>query len=211
MAKQSVLDVPKRYLCACRFCWGTVLSDKPVKTCTRTLGVGTPCQGTMLVADNPEWVKRERRRKAPAVPVVEQKPEVSGRAGSHLSLGSKVSVWARGKDPTKKEVHGTLDMAKRIYQTGGEAGNFILRSKGLITMALDAWRRAEDGSDTMEFIDHTRNVCYRVRTYVLRRNRGTQYDAGIGERIGWPIDWFDIVDAQERVLTPGNPPKEVQG
>jgi hypothetical protein len=192
------------YIGFCRTCWHTHRGDVRLSVCRHRLPNGSICQGRVVMEENPKWLKAVGAR----VPVVADKPSPSsGRAGTRLTDGAKIAIYGPGANGIACQ-HGTLDMAKRLYQCGGEAGNFIYRRLQLVSMALVVWERIQMDCNRLEFIDHMQNQCYAIRTYCCRLHPGQRYDAGIGPRIGWPIDWFEISDAAGVVLTPGNPPRE---
>lgn len=150
-------------------------------------------------------------RKATAtvvVPVVQAKPDTPRRAGTTLTPGAKRSIYGPGQYGKRLKEHGVLDEALRLYQTGGESGNFIYRRLNMVTLDLSVWRKVDGRCETLEWVDHTRNVCYRLTTWAARYYGGHRYDAGIGERVGWPVTWCQITDASGTVLQePAYPPR----
>jgi hypothetical protein len=117
----------------------------------------------------------------PRAPVVRDKPPVERRAGTRLTPGAKLAVYSSASGRPRQ--HGTLDLAQRLYQGGGERGNFIFRRRGLVTLALDVWERIRGAVDTIELIDHTSNRCYRIPAAYCRRHGGEVYTAGSGQLI----------------------------
>ena len=95
-----------------------------------------------------------------------------------------------------------LDVAQRIYQAGGEKGNWIYRNLNLVSLAMPVWVQICDQADTIEMIDHRQNTCYSLSMTVARHN-GTPYTAGFGPRIGWPLPWFSIFDADGKTIYHG--------
>ena len=138
------------------------------------------------------------------VPVITDKPAVRQRAGTPLTPGAKRSIYGPGKYGKTKQ-HGVLDVAQRIYQAGGEKGNWIYRNLNLASLAMPVWVQIMDQADTLEMIDHRQNTCYSLPMAVARHS-GTEYTAGFGPRIGWPLPWFDIRDANGRLLQAGIAP-----
>lgn len=135
---------------------------------------------------------------------IEDKPDPRRRAGTPLTPGSRRNIYGPKKGGGKHS-HGILDIAKRLYQTGGERGNFIYRQRSLVSMSYDVWRQIMGQADVIEFIDHTSNVCYRLSGQWIIEGV-TPYDIGYGQRVGWPLAWFDVLDANQKVIQPGRPP-----
>jgi PII-like signaling protein len=147
-----------------------------------------------------------RDGKAPStivVPVIQDKPPIAKRAGTVLTPGAKRGIYGPGKY-RKLMQHGVLDVAQRIYQHGGEKGNFIYRNKNLVSLAMPVWVQIVDQADRIEMIDHHDNQCYSL-LMAIARDTGTRYDAGFGPRIGWPTPWWTLTDADGQVVYTGKP------
>jgi hypothetical protein len=113
---------------------------------------------------------------------------VTERAGTRLS-DAKVAV-----PDAKGRIHGYLDTDQRIYQGGGELMNFVYRAKNLISLDLQVWQFIQPYVDRIEMIDHGRNEVYEVSSRLF--SQGFQvYEAGIGKRVGLPIDHWTRKDA----------------
>lgn len=98
--------------------------------------------------------------------------------------------------------HGLLDESKRLYQTGGERKNFIYWKRGLVSIALDVWQQVEKKTDWIEIIDHERNECWRIAVAKARKNV-VVYEAGAGQRVGIPIKYWDVINAEGNFLVKG--------
>lgn len=114
-------------------------------------------------------------------------------------LGSRAGTkidhkWAHDVMVGRKQ-HGLYDESQRVYQTGGELKKFIYWRDHLVTFAADAWRQFIDKVDWLEVIDHERNEVWRISAQ-RARNNARRYDAGIGERIGVPMDLWTVYDSQ---------------
>lgn len=125
--------------------------------------------------------------------------EVATRAGTQLN-----HRWTHRIESTnrKKKVHGLLDESQRIYQTGGELKNFIYWKNRWVTIAEDAWRQVFGKVDWLEVIDHERNECWRIAMIKAAKN-ATKYNAGVGPRIGIPMDLFDVITSDNKIRQEG--------
>lgn len=118
----------------------------------------------------------------------ERKPPGS-RAGTKLD-----HRWTHDVMVGKKQ-HGLYDESQRVYQTGGELKKFIYWRDHLVTFSAAAWRQVIDKVDWLEVIDHERNEAWRISAKRARDN-ARRYDAGIGERIGVPMDQWTVYDSE---------------
>ena len=123
--------------------------------------------------------------KQPTVP----RPSINGRAGTPLDHRHTVEVWSRTNG---RKLHGLYDESQRLYQSGGEQSSFIFWKRHLVTMAKDAWLAIADQADWIEMIDHEHNECWRILVKKAAKN-AVVYDAGIGERVGVPMDLWDVI------------------
>ena len=130
---------------------------------------------------------------APEVPYIGpgvERHEVQRRAGTPLNHAWTHRIEGHGRKGRLQ--HGLYDESQRVYQTGGELSNFVYWKKRWVTIAADAWRQIYQKADWLEVIDHERNECWRISMkkavkYAFR------YDAGLGPRIGIPMERFDVI------------------
>ena len=109
------------------------------------------------------------------------------RAGTRLDHAYTEKIFGRAKK--SRSLHGLLDTRQRVYQSGGEARNFIYRRKKLVSMEISVWEQVKDKADLIEFIDHDSNTCFSVpRQQALQY--GYSYNAGLGDRWGIPLHLF---------------------
>jgi hypothetical protein len=120
------------------------------------------------------------------------------RAGTHLSA-AKVPVMVRGADGRFKQ-HGSIDTQQRIYQHGGELGNFVRWSKHAITLSSEAWHQMGGLVDRIEMIDHGRNECYSVSSADAHRHASFYADPKLGRRVAVPLDAWDVYDADGQLV-----------
>lgn len=124
--------------------------------------------------------------------------EIPRRAGTHLDHRFTKPVMATARNGTRQ--HGVIDTRNEIYQCGGESRNFIYANKNWVSMAESIWRTLlppETGIPVvkaMEFIDHGENICYRISMREAIKNVH-YYTAGIGLRVGFPVERFIVYDA----------------
>lgn len=119
-----------------------------------------------------------------------ERHEVQQRAGTLLNHAWTHRIEGHGRKGRLQ--HGLYDESQRVYQTGGELSNFIYWKKRWVTIAYDAWRQVAGKTDWLEVIDHERNECWRISMKKAIKY-GVKYDAGIGPRVGIPMDRWDIV------------------
>jgi hypothetical protein len=91
--------------------------------------------------------------------------------------------------------HGLYDEKQRVYQTGGELSNFVFWKRKQVTLAYDAWRQIYQRADWIEVIDHERNEAWRI-SMAKALKYGVKYDAGIGPRIGIPMEFWDVITSR---------------
>lgn len=126
--------------------------------------------------------------------------EVSGRAGTQLD--HKWTAPIEGRGVRGRIQHGLYDQSKRVYQTGGELSRFIFWKKRLVSFSYDAWKQISMKTDWFEVIDHERNECWRIAGEKARKN-AVRYEAGVGERVGIPMDLWDIITARGTIRQEG--------
>jgi hypothetical protein len=137
---------------------------------------------------------------------VTDKPAVARRAGTPLTPGSKRAVYGPGYNGKGQKSHGTLDTAQRLYQTGGERDDFVYRRLNLVSMSYVIWQQIRGHVDAIEFIDHITNTCYRLSGQDRLRSGLALYNAGFGQRAGWPLPWFDVIDGKGEILSHSKAP-----
>lgn len=140
---------------------------------------------------------------APEVPYIGpgvEREEVVARAGTQLDYRWTHRVEGKGRKGIRQ--HGLYDERQRVYQTGGELSNFIYWKQHWVTIAEEAWRQIFNKVDWLEVIDHERNECWRV-SMVKATKHAVRYDAGIGTRIGIPMDLFDVISARGTIKQEG--------
>lgn len=120
------------------------------------------------------------------------RPEAQWRAGTVLDHHWTHQITGSGK--RGKLVHGLYDESQRVYQTGGEMSHFIFWKRKLVTFNKEAWDQVWQRADWIEVIDHEKNVCWRIATGKATKH-AIVYDAGIGQRVGVPMELFDVVRA----------------
>lgn len=144
----------------------------------------------------------------PAIPEVPYigpgvtRKEVKTRAGTKLDHRWTHAIEGTGRKGTRQ--HGLYDERQRIYQTGGEISNFVYWRKKLVSFAKVAWDQVALKTDWFEVIDHEKNECWRVSGEKARRYMQV-YDAGLGPRVGIPMDKFDIVTSRGTYRQEGAP------
>jgi hypothetical protein len=122
------------------------------------------------------------------VPMVRPKPPTAARAGTHLD-----HRWTQ-KIYVGNQLHGLLDASQRIYQGGGSVDKFIYWKERLVTIDARVWVQIKDKTDFIEMVDHNGNQAWRIATGKAKKHLQT-YSAGIGRRIGIPMDCWDVYDA----------------
>ncbi len=128
--------------------------------------------------------------------------EITGRAGTTLDHRWTHPIEGNGRRGRLQ--HGLYDEKQRIFQTGGELSNFVFWKKRLVSLSYDAWRQVAMKTDWFEIIDHERNECWRIAGEKARQN-AVRYNAGIGERVGIPMDLWDIITARGTIRQEGRP------
>jgi hypothetical protein len=122
--------------------------------------------------------------------------EIRHRAGTHLDhrWTHKVEGDAkRGKVPTL----GLFDESQRLFQTGGELKSFVYWKLHLVTLPAETYRRIRMIADWIEIIDHEKNECWRISMTKFETN-AVRYNAGIGERVGAPMDLWTVITSSGR-------------
>lgn len=133
---------------------------------------------------------------APEVPYIGpgvEREEIQTRAGTLLDHRWTHRIEGKGRKGVRQ--HGLYDERQRIYQTGGELSNFIYWKRHWVTLAEDAWRQVWQKVDWIEIIDHERNECWRIAIQKAARH-AVKYDAGLGPRIGIPMEFWDVVTSR---------------
>lgn len=118
------------------------------------------------------------------------RPPIAGRAGTPLD--HKHTVEVRGQGRRGSLIHGLYDESQRLYQSGGELSSFVFWKRNLISISKEAWVAIVGKADWIEMIDHEHNECWRI---LVRKavKHAVVYDAGIGERVGIPMDLWDVI------------------
>lgn len=138
----------------------------------------------------------EEQAIAPEVPYVGpgvERHEIQHRAGTELNHRWTHRIEGHGRKG--KRQHGLYDESQRVYQTGGELSNFVYWKRHLVSIADEAWKQVWQRADWIEVIDHERNECWRISTAKAVKH-AIRYDAGIGPRVGIPMDRFDIITSR---------------
>lgn len=130
------------------------------------------------------------------------RPPINGRAGTPLNHKFVVEVTGAGR--RGRMIHGLYDTSQRVYQSGGELTSFVFWKKGLVTMSKDAWTAIVGKADWIEMIDHEHNECHRILVKKAVKH-AVVYEAGIGERIGIPMDLFDVIRGSGTYKRRGRP------
>ncbi len=131
-----------------------------------------------------------------------EREEVRTRAGTQLDHRWTHRITGKGRRGTLQ--HGLLDERQRIYQTGGELRNFVYWKRKWISLAEDAWNQIRLKADWIEVIDHEKNECYRIAMKKAIRY-AKSYDAGLGPRIGIPMEKWDVITQRNTVRYQGEP------
>lgn len=168
-------------------------------TCTRCLNHADRCTCTAAPARGGKRKKRKGPAVTPTSPL--DRLPIEKRVGTRVRPEYAVPVFGAAKFGTMR--HGTILRNERVYQGGGELGNFMYHRERVISIGLDVWERIQRGVDVIEMIDHRANRCFRI-TMDDARQFGYVYDAGIGPRWGVPVDLW-AVEQGERPPLPGRP------
>lgn len=148
------------------------------------------------VADGQVPLFFEEQEPEPYVPPGEVREEVPLRAGTKLN--HKWTHKIRGSGHRKSLVHGLYDESQRIYQSGGELSRFAFWKRRWITISEEAWRQIYQKVDWIEIIDHERNECWRIAMKKALKE-AVPYDAGLGPRIGIPMEDWTVIDANGEI------------
>lgn len=135
------------------------------------------------------------------LPPGEARPEVVWRAGTKLDHKWTHQIVGGGRRGTL--VHGLYDESQRIYQTGGELKHFIYWKHKLVTFNKEAWDQFWQRADWIEVIDHERNECWRIALAKAIKSAKV-YDAGIGKRVGVPMNLWDVIRADGTIARKGD-------
>jgi hypothetical protein len=136
---------------------------------------------------------------APEVPYVGpgvDRKEVIHRAGTKLNHAWTHRVTVKGK------VSGMYDESQRVYQTGGELTNFIYWKLRVVSISDAVWQQIRGKVDWIEVIDHERNECWRISGTKFI-NGSVRYDAGIGPRVGAPMELWTIITSRNTIRQEG--------
>jgi len=153
-------------------------------------------QGKIPVAEGQVPAFFEEDAVQPEVPYIGpgvEREEIQTRAGTVLDHRWTHRIESKGRKGIRQ--HGLYDEKQRIYQTGGELSNFVYWKKHLVSIADEAWRQVCTKVDWIEVIDHERNDCWRI-SMKKAMNNAVRYDAGIGTRVGIPMDLWDVITAR---------------
>jgi len=124
----------------------------------------------------------------PAAP----REETSARAGTVLNHKWCHDIYVmKGRSRRR---HGLYDESQRIYQTGGEMSMFIYWKAKLVSIDYDVWLQIAGKVDWIEIIDHEKNECWRISMKKVMKT-STTYDAGIGKRLGVPMEYWHVIRA----------------
>jgi hypothetical protein len=126
--------------------------------------------------------------------------ETATRAGTVLDHRWTTPIEGYGRKG--KLQHGLYDQKQRIFQTGGEFSRFVYWKERLVSFSYDAWRVVIDKTDWFEVIDHERNECWRIAGEKARNN-AVVYEAGLGKRVGIPMDLWDVITARNTIRQEG--------
>jgi len=126
--------------------------------------------------------------------------EIQTRAGTVLDHRWTHRVEGRGRRGVRQ--HGLYDEKQRIYQTGGELSNFIYWKRHLVSIAYEAWSQVWQKVDWIEVIDHEKTECWRISMGKAKKH-AVKYDAGIGPRIGIPMELWDVITARGTIRQEG--------
>jgi hypothetical protein len=118
-----------------------------------------------------------------------ERTTIPHRAGTALDHRWTTRVVVNGK------VHGLYDQSQRVYQTGGELKRFVYWKAKLVTLDAKVWQAVINKADWLEIIDHERNECWRI-SGAKARKAAIRYNAGIGERVGVPIEAWATYTAE---------------
>lgn len=120
------------------------------------------------------------------------KPGKEQRAGTKLSdQAFPVLAGPAGQ----KKVHGQLDPKLRVYQSGGEAGNFIKWNIKAITLAMEVWDTLGAAVDLIELVDHARNEVYQTTMEEAYLQGYTYPDPKLGVRYAIPLACWVVYSA----------------
>ena len=125
---------------------------------------------------------------------------VTHRAGTALDHRWTHRVEAKGRKGVRQ--HGLYDERQRVYQTGGEISNFVYWKKRLVSFSREAWDQVAEKTDWFEVIDHEKNECWRI-SGVRARRYAIRYDAGLGPRVGIPMEKFTIITSRGMIRQEG--------
>lgn len=175
-------------------CGGQALDDG---TCSRCLShmSGCRCPSLSGAARRPRRRTGVRRNGPVATPTTAwDRLPIEKRMGTRVDPAYAQPIIGLAKHGRMR--HGTILRNERVYQGGGELGNFMLHKRQLITIAMDVWTQLQRGVDVIEMIDHRANRCFRI-TFASARDHGYAYDEGIGMRWGIPVEYW-MVEQGER-------------
>ncbi len=125
------------------------------------------------------------------------RPTVSRRAGATINhkLARPLYATVRGR----RSKNGLYDPSQRLYQCGGEFSSFVYWKRREITLPKEVWDAIAAGCGWLEFIDHEKNVCWRVAAETWKAH-AQEYNAGIGVRLGLGLDYFTVLDAEGNIV-----------
>lgn len=104
----------------------------------------------------------------------------------------------------RKRLHGLYDESQRLYQSGGEVSNFLYWRRKLVSIDYGAWQQVFQKIDWIEIIDHESNECWRIAMKKAIKH-AVKYNAGIGDRVGVPMDLWDVIRANGQYKQRGRP------
>lgn len=119
------------------------------------------------------------------------RPGIAGRAGTPLDHRWTHEIIGTAR---RKRLHGLYDESQRLYQSGGEASNFLYWRRRYVSLDYNAWQQVYQKVDWIEMIDHEANECWRIAMKKAIKH-AYKYNAGIGDRVGIPMELWDVIRA----------------
>jgi hypothetical protein len=135
--------------------------------------------------------------------------EIKDRPGTKINHAVGEPVFALKPKGRGQELFGYLDRSADLFQSGGEAGNFIYWRENLVTLPIEVWNYVKDRAAWIELVDHRGGRCFRIATRVFAENAQT-YNAGAGFRIGCPRPLWQVEDGPAPPLPPQPRQREPQ-
>jgi hypothetical protein len=119
------------------------------------------------------------------------------RAGTVIDHKNAIKVYATGPKLQKVKRVGYIDLTHRVFQTGGQAKDFIFWIHNAISYPKNVWDQLIDRYaglfDWLEMYDSDAEICFRTSMADAVRH-GFWYTNKIGPRWGVPVVlWEKIV------------------